>query len=58
MWQSYDITLKGKKLSLLWNDKSVYHDQDVRYGETDRAAFERLNQENAAKPEQVQRKTR
>ncbi len=41
-WQSYDITLKGKKLSLLWNGEPVYHDQDVRYGETDRAAFERL----------------
>lgn len=49
-WQSYDITLQGKKLSLVWNGKEVYHDQDVRYGETDRAAFERLNQENASKP--------
>jgi hypothetical protein len=49
-WQSFDITLKGKKLSLVWNGKSVYQDQDVRYGETDKEAFERLNQENATKP--------
>ena len=46
-WQSYDITMKGKKLTLIWNGKTVFHDKDVRYGETDRAAFERLNQENA-----------
>ena len=26
-WQSYDITLKGKKLSLVWNGKTVYQDQ-------------------------------
>jgi hypothetical protein len=52
-WQSFDITLKGKKLSLDWNGKSVYHDHDVRYGETDREAFERLNQENAGKPESL-----
>ena len=50
-WQSYDITMKGKKFSLVWNGKSVYQDMDVRYGETDQAAFERLNQENAGKPE-------
>jgi hypothetical protein len=50
-WQSYDITLKGKKLSMAWNGRSVYRDHDVRYGETDRDAFERLNQENASKPE-------
>jgi hypothetical protein len=49
-WQSYDITLKGKKLTLVWNGRTVYRDQDVRYGETDRAAFDRLNQENATKP--------
>jgi hypothetical protein len=49
-WQSFDITMKGKKLSLVWNGKSVYKDIDVRQGETDRAAFERLNQENAGKP--------
>ena len=46
-WQKFDITLKGKKLSLDWNGKTVYQDKDVRYGETDREAFERLNQENA-----------
>jgi hypothetical protein len=49
-WQSFDITLKGKKLSLEWNGKTVYHDQDVRYGDTDREAFERLKQENTSKP--------
>ena len=49
-WQSFDITLKGKKLSLVWNGKSVYQDHDIRYGETDREAFERLNHENARKP--------
>lgn len=49
-WQTYDITLRGKKLTLVWNGKTVYQDRDVRYGETDRAAFERLNQENAGKP--------
>lgn len=49
-WQSFDITLKGKRLSLVWNGKSVYDKIDVRYGETDKAAFERLNQENAGKP--------
>ena len=42
--------LKGKKLSLVWNGKTVYQDHDVRYGETDREAFERLNQENRGKP--------
>jgi hypothetical protein len=50
-WQSFDITLKGKKLSLVWNGKTVYQDYDIRYGETDREAFERLNHENANKPE-------
>jgi hypothetical protein len=50
-WQSYDITMTGKKLTLIWNGKSVFHDMDVRYGETDRGAFERLTQENAGKPE-------
>jgi hypothetical protein len=57
-WQSYDITLKGKKLSLLWNGKTVYEEKDVRYGETDRDAFERLNQENASKPPELQVKLR
>jgi hypothetical protein len=58
VWQSFDITLKGKKLSLLWNGRSVYREQDVRYGETDRDAFERLNQENASKPEALRVKLR
>ena len=57
-WQSYDITLNGKKLTLLWNGKSVYKDHDVRYGETDRDAFVRLNQENAGKPEELRVKLR
>jgi hypothetical protein len=52
-WQSFDITLRGKKLSLDWNGKEVYRDRDVRYGETDRQAFERLNQENARKPAEL-----
>jgi hypothetical protein len=50
-WQSYDITMKGKQLTLIWNGKPVFHKKDVRYGETDGAAFERLNQENSGKPE-------
>jgi hypothetical protein len=58
LWQSFDITLKGKKLTLLWNGKRVYEDQDVRYGETDHDAFVRLNQENATKPEELQVKLR
>jgi hypothetical protein len=57
-WQSFDITLKGKKLSLLWNGKAVYQDYDIRYGETDHEAFERLNQENAHKPEALRVKLR
>ena len=57
-WQSFDITLKGKKLSLVWNGKAVYQDYDIRYGETDREAFERLNQENARKPEALRVKLR
>jgi Domain of Unknown Function (DUF1080) len=57
-WQTFDITLKSKKLSLLWNGKPVYHEHDVRYGETDRDAFERLNQENARKPEELRVKLR
>jgi hypothetical protein len=52
-WQSFDITLIGKKLSLLWNGKPVYRDIDIRYGETDKAAFERLNQENAVQPPEL-----
>jgi hypothetical protein len=57
-WQSFDITLIGKKLSLLWNGEPVYRDQDVRYGETDRDAFERLNRENEGKPEALRVKLR
>ncbi len=57
-WQSFDITMKGKKISLVWNDQPVYKDMDVRYGETDRAAYERLNQENAGKPQPLQVKLR
>ncbi len=57
-WQSYDITMKGKKLSLIWNGKPVYQDYDVRYGETDREAFERLNQENAGRPPELRVKLR
>jgi len=57
-WQTYDITLKGKKITLVWNGKSVYENYDVRYGETDREAFERLNQENADKPAALRVKLR
>jgi hypothetical protein len=53
-WQSYDITLVGKKLTLAWNGKTIYDKIDIRYGETDKAAFERLNQENAGKPPELQ----
>jgi hypothetical protein len=51
VWQSYDITMKGKKLTLHWNEKLVYKDMDVRYGQTDRETFERLKKENTGKPE-------
>ena len=47
-WQSYDITMKGKRITLVWNGQVVYRDRDVRYGETDKAAFERLTAENAS----------
>ena len=57
-WQTYDITMKGKTLSLVWNGKSVYRDMDVRYGETDQGAYERLNQENAGKTEALRVKLR
>jgi hypothetical protein len=53
-WQSYDISMRGKRLSLAWNGETVYKDIDVRYGETDRAAFDRLNQENQTKPRELQ----
>lgn len=52
-WQSFDITLVGKKLTLSWNGKLVYKDYDIRYGETDKAAFERLNQENKGNPPEL-----
>jgi hypothetical protein len=52
-WQSYAITMKGKKLSLVWNGKTVFHDKDVRYGETDKDAYLRLTQENAGKPPEL-----
>jgi len=57
-WQSYDITLKGKALTLVWNGKTVYQDHDIRHGETDREAFERLTHENANKPEALRVKLR
>ncbi len=57
-WQSFDITLKGKRLSLVWNGKPVYHEKDVRKGETDRDAFERLNHENKSKPDALRVKLR
>jgi hypothetical protein len=57
-WQTYDITLKGKKITLVWNGKTVCEDYDVRYGQTDREAYERLNQENAGKPDALRVKLR
>jgi hypothetical protein len=58
VWQSYDITLVGKTLTLVWNGKTVYKDHDVRYGETDRGAFERLTKESVGKPPELQVKLR
>ena len=52
-WQSYDITMKGKNLTLVWNGQVVFRDRDVRHGETDKAAFERLTAENAGKPPEL-----
>jgi hypothetical protein len=57
-WQSFDIKMKGKTISLDWNEKCIYKDMDVRYGETDQGAYERLNQENASKPEALRVKLR
>jgi Domain of Unknown Function (DUF1080) len=57
-WQAFDITLKAKKISLVWNGKPVYQDYDMRYGETDRDAYERLTRENAGKPEALRVKLR
>ena len=50
-WQTFDIKMQGKKMSLVWNGVEILRDYDVRYGETDKGAFERLNKENASKPE-------
>jgi hypothetical protein len=50
-WQSFDIKLVGKRISLDWNGQTVFRDRDFRYGETDRAGFERLIRENREKPE-------
>ncbi|MDG3004779.1 3-keto-disaccharide hydrolase [Paludisphaera mucosa] len=52
-WQTYDVTMKGKTISLTWNGKVVYRDMDVRYGETDEDAFERLTNENEGKPPEL-----
>lgn len=52
-WQTYDITMKGKRLSLVWNGEPVYNDIDVRYGETDEAAFHRLIEESKALPAEL-----
>ena len=53
-WQSFDITMRAKTISLVWNGKAVYRDLDFRYGETDKDAFERLTKENASKPPELQ----
>lgn len=53
-WQTFDIKMRGRQLSLKWNGNAVYNDYDVRYGETDQAAFERLLKENATKPPELQ----
>jgi hypothetical protein len=45
--------MKDKTITLVWNGQTVYKDMDVRYGETDKAAFDRLNQENARKPAEL-----
>lgn len=42
--------MKDKMITPVWNGRTVYRDMDVRHGETDKAAFDRLNQENARKP--------
>ncbi len=52
-WQSFDITLQAKKLTLVWNGELVFKEKDIRYGETDKAAFERLTAENAGKPPEL-----
>jgi hypothetical protein len=57
-WQTFDITFKGKKLTLVWNGTKIYEDMDVRYGETDREAFHRLNEESKHRPEALKVKLR
>lgn len=57
-WQSFDIKLVGKRLSLDWNGQSVYRNIDIRYGETDKAALERLLQENPFKAPELRVKLR
>jgi hypothetical protein len=52
-WQTFDIKMQGRKLSLKWNGVDVYKDHDVRYGETDKDAFERLTGENANQPPEL-----
>jgi hypothetical protein len=52
-WQSYRIRMEGKRISLDWNGEEVYREKDVRLGETDREAFERLNAENAHRPPEL-----
>lgn len=52
-WQTFDITMKGWKLTLVWNGKTVYDAIDVRYGETDRAGFDRLRKESEKLPPEL-----
>lgn len=52
-WQTYDIRMRGKKLSLVWNGRQMLKDYDVRYGETDKAAFERLRNESLKRPPEL-----
>lgn len=52
-WQTYDITMKGWKLSLTWNGQKVFDAIDVRYGETDREAFHRLREESKSLPPEL-----
>jgi hypothetical protein len=53
-WQTFDIKMSGRQISLVWNGAQIYKDLDVRYGETDKAAFERLMGENASQPPELQ----
>ena len=58
VWQTYDITMKGWRLSLVWNGKTVYDAIDVRYGATDRDAFFRLQEESKTLPPELRVKLR